>query len=299
MGLQGTFIWNSVRDQAISDNARFRVRIVEADKSGPVQRVTAATTSYPFRVRAITCTWPEQPEVRPSDVIATGGSSDNYDYQIAPNTVIRFTGKVAAGTGALYYTWDFGNGSTAAGQVAEEQFSNGFYQVRMAVSGTPCPQTRERAVTITLKVGSGTPDTLIPTLFGNGIVTETEGVASAGVTTPTLQATLEPLAQVEDLQGDIQVDNGALWLRWSPYAGAADQLLIYRSATDDGATDDSAIDKSESATRELVAELPRDATAYQGNAPLCGQDYFVVAVAGGRESLPSTSTYVTLPCDAQ
>jgi hypothetical protein len=219
-------------------------------------------------------------------VIATGGEGDDFDYEVAANTPIRFTGKVAAGTGALYYTWDFGNGATAAGQVAEQQFSNGYYQVRMAVSGEPCPQTRERAVTITLKVGTGSPNIFLPSLWGEGVVTDTAGLAAA----PVVNEDVESLAQVEALKGSIQVNNGALWLRWSPYGGGADQLRLYRSEPDDSTLE---------ATRTLVVELPADAAGYLETAPLCGQNYFVVAVADGRESLPSTSGYYTLPCASE
>lgn len=282
-GLQGTFLWNTVQDQAIGDNARFRVRVVQADSSGPVQRVTAAATSYPFRVRAITCIWPEQPEVRPSNVVIAGGEGDNFDYQVAANTAIRFTGKVAEGTGALYYTWDFGNGTTAAGQVVEQQFSNGYYQVRMAVSGEPCPQTRERAATITLKVGTGMADMLLPALFGNTAVTDTTPTAVA----QSVDAGAAPLAQVDGLKGDAQFDSRALWLRWLPYTDDADQLLLYRSGRDSDPV---------SGQRTLVAELPTEATAYQIDALRCGSQYFVVAVADDRESLPSTSSYFTWPC---
>ena len=283
IGMLGTFVWDTVHDQAIGDNARFRVRVVEADTSGPVQRVSAATTSYPFRVRAITCIWPERPEVNASIVVVTGAENDNFDYQVAANTVIRFTGKVGEGTGALYYTWDFGDGTTAAGQVAEQQFSNGYYQVRMAVSGEPCPQTRERAATVTLKVGTGMPDMLLPAMFGNASVTETTSAASVQVVKPAVA----PPSQIEGLTGDIQVGGGALWLRWLPYAGSAEHLLIYRSDSDVDPVD---------GPRQLVAELPLNATAYQADAPACGSQYFLVAVSDEHESLPSTSSYYTWPC---
>jgi hypothetical protein len=286
--LQGTFIWDTVRDQAIGDNARFRVRVVQADPSGPVQRVTAASTSYPFRVRAITCIWPELPEVRPSDVLATGGENDDFDYLIAANTDIEFTGKVAAGTGALYYTWDFGNGATAAGQVASHRFSNGYHTVRMAVSGEPCPKTRERAVTFTLKAGTGTSDTMLPAIWGNYAVTTTDpdGVSVAAVLPSSVQAS-EPLAPVSGLTGDEQINNGALWLRWTAYEGGVEALHVYRSESNAENVEEG---------RVLVAELPADATGYQESALLCGQIYYVTAVADGRESLPSTSSYYTAPC---
>ncbi len=298
VGLQGTFIWNTVRDQAIGDNARFRVRVVQSDASGPVQRVSVASSSPPFRVRAITCIWPERPEIRPLPVLAEGGATDNFDYAIQPNTAIRFTGKVAAGTGALYYTWHFGSGEIATGQVVEKQFSNGTYTIRMAVQGEPCPQTRERASTITLKVGTGVPDLLLPVIATEGVITETTPVT----TTPEISATQataqmrmaetaveEPLLQVSGLAGDSQFDTESLWLRWSPYDGNADNLRLYRIERNDDFFDE---------RRVLVAELPADATAYQETIAVCDQIYTVVAVADGRESLPSTSSYYSPSCAA-
>ncbi|MCC6456776.1 MAG: VCBS repeat-containing protein [Caldilineaceae bacterium] len=296
-GIQGTFIWDALRDQAIGDNARFRVRVVQAGGSGPVQRVAAAASSPPFRVRAITCIWPEQPEVRPLPVLAAGGQGDGFDFHVAQDTVVNFTGKVAAGTGALYYTWDFGNGVTASGQSAEQQFRNGTYTVRMAVRGEPCPQTRERAVTLRLKVGTGSPDLMLPLIRTASItpttpITPADGrVAVSALPDAPLPEVREPLPQVEGLTGDLQVGNGALWLRWSSYAGSATALRLYRSERDADPL---------AATRVLVAELPPDATGYQENTPLCDHAYVLVAVAGdgseARESLPSTSTYYTPSC---
>jgi len=296
VGIQGTYIWNTVRDQAISDNARFRVRIVQKDPGGPVQRVTASATSYPFRVRAITCVWPESPQLLPSSVLETGSAGDGFDYLVAPNTDIRFTGKVGSGTGALTYNWDFGNGATALGQVATAMFRDGTYKVRMAVTGQPCPQTRERAVTVTLKVGTGNGDLLLPALFGgNKVVTSTTAAISRPISDVVQSAALtstapSTLPQVEGVAGDMQANNGALWLRWSPYSGAAQHLHLYRVDPD-----------ADSLTtgRQLVAELPIGATAYQLDAPQCSQEYFLVAAGAegsDQESLPSTSSYYTPPC---
>lgn len=283
IGLQGNFIWDTIRDQAIGDNARFRVRVVQADSSGPVQRVSAATTSYPFRVRAITCIWPERPEIRVSPVLRTGAAGDGYDYWIAANEPVRFTGRIAAGTGPINYVWDLDNGVTAQGQIATHRFGNGTYKIRMAVTGDPCPQTRERAMTITLKVGTGVPDLLLPFLRGNTALTETETIASAQEIAPVIEVP----TQVEEVKGNIQTDSGALWLRWQPYTGEAEELLLYRIDRDGDPL---------SEERELVARLPIDATGYQENAPLCDSLYFVVAVRDDLESLPSTSSYYTPAC---
>jgi hypothetical protein len=178
-GIQGTFVWDTIRDQAIGDNARFRVEAVQADSSGPVQRVNAASSSPPFRVRAITCVWPERPEMRLSPVVRAGGPDDDFDYLIEPNETIRFTGRVAEGTGAIAYTWNFGNGLTGEGQVVDQDFSNGTFQIRMSVVGEPCPQTRERGLTIVLQVGTGTADVLLPYVNAGGAISPTTPISAS------------------------------------------------------------------------------------------------------------------------
>jgi hypothetical protein len=45
IGLEGTFLWDTVRDQAIGDNAPFPVRVIQSDSSGPVLGVSAACSS--------------------------------------------------------------------------------------------------------------------------------------------------------------------------------------------------------------------------------------------------------------
>lgn len=308
-GLAGVFLWNALRDQAIGDNARFRIQLVQSDARGPVQRVSAGTISPPFRVRAITCIWPEQPSARPSPVIAPGSDDDPYDFVIPANELVRFTGKVAAGTGALHYTWDFGDSTTAQGQVAEKSFRNGIYQVRMAVSGDPCPQTRERATVMTVKVGTGVPNLLLPRLMVAPPVTDTlpaTGTAAGLVTadmetgdmeTGQARAAVAPAVvashgtrppQVTGLTGDIQFDNGALWLRWTlPTDATVEGLRLYRHGRDeDPAT----------AVRTLVAELAPDATTYLEAAPVCDQVYTLVTVVDEMESLPSAGSYYTAAC---
>jgi hypothetical protein len=294
-GVAGVFLWNALQDQAIGDNARFRVRLVQADRSGPVQRVSAATISPPFRVRAITCIWPEQPQAQPSPVISVGSVSDAFEYVIPAGEVVRFTGKVAEGTGALFFSWDFGDGSQAQGQVVEKSFGNGTYQVRMAVAGTPCPQTRERAAVIRVKVGTGVPNLLLPLLTVIPPLTPTVGITptaiaearQAEIAGVDVRGGLRP-PQVTGLDGTIQVDNNALWLRWTlPEAGGLTGLRLYRQPRQDDPLAE---------TQTLVAELPPDATAYVEATPACDQVYRVVTVADGRESLPSVGSYFTPAC---
>ncbi len=312
-GIAGVFLWDALLDQAIGDNARFRVRLVQGDRSGPVQRVSAATISPPYRVRAITCIWPEQPRVQVSPVSSTGGVDDAFDYAIPANQPVRFLGRVDEGTGALDYTWDFGDGTRGQGQLVAKSFANGTYQVRMAVRGVPCPQTRERAVVTTVRVGTGVPNMLLPLLSVAPPVTDTIGVTdTVGVTEPADGAVVAGLdtrsgaaesgvagsgplppgvhpPQVTGLKGTIQWDNDALWLGWvlpdgQPPAG----LRLYRQAR---------FDDSVTATRTLVAELAPDTSAYFEATPVCDQIYSVVTVIGDVESLPSAGSYYTPACE--
>jgi uncharacterized repeat protein (TIGR01451 family) len=274
-GLQGTFIWDAIKDQAIGDNARFRVQVVQADASGPVQRATAATVSPPFRVRAITCVWPEEPAMRALPSLPDPGGI--WNMAVDANTTIRFTGKIASGTGAIFYAWDFGDGQIKLGQVVEQSFTNGTYTVRMAVSGTPCPETRERATTVILKVGTGQPDLLLPmiTVGTSAVTTTTTTVATAAVVTGTLPSAAP---QVTVLGGDVQANATAVWLRWEPPAGDVAAYHVYRGGRDDEAA-------------ALIAELPADATAYLDESAGCDQRYYVTTLAAGVESLPSAAVY--------
>lgn len=303
--LRGGAVWAAVRDQAIGDNARFRVRVVQSAVSGPVQRVAAGVISPPFRVRAITCIWPENPQVLPGPTVVTDDTF-GADFAVAVNEPVRFIGKVSAGTGAIYYTWDFGD-STAVqtGQVAQHTFGrNGLYTVRMAVRGEPCPQTRERVKTVTVQVGSGVSDLMLPIIQVPAALTTTEpitvGMAAAapnndvardGVPDDTLDETNEatPPAQVTGLKSTTQVDTGTVWLRWDVSATPVDGYRIYRS--DREATDFAP-----------WIDLPPDVTAYALESPGCDMAYYITSyratAAGEVESPPSDGTYYTPTCAA-
>ncbi|HXF62813.1 MAG TPA: FG-GAP-like repeat-containing protein [Caldilineaceae bacterium] len=300
LGFQGTYIWDAIRDQAISDDARFRISVIQTDASGPVQRAFASTISPPFRVRAITCIWPELPEVRPSP--AQSGASvgdESVDYVVAANETIRFTGRIAAGTGPIFYTWDFGDGSTAAGQVVDKVFSNGTYRVRMSVHGEPCPQTRERAKTITVRAGTGVPDMYLPLIRTGRTVTASVASAAPSETPDGAAGTgiaerLPPARppQVEGLAGDVQFDTGAVWLRWQPASVEVSGYRVYRG-------DREAVEEV-----ALLAELPAGAAAFHDPSPGCNQLYYVTAFValeapqpGVVESLPSTSSYYGPLCN--
>ena len=147
LGQEGVFLWDAVADQAISDDARFRVRVVDEDRFGPVQRASTTAVSPPFRVRATTCVWPENPII--------------YTYPENPptNTVAYFIGTLEAGSGALVFSWDFDDGSPIEfGQSVQHTFTEpGYYTVTMTVTGEPCPTNRERIVRRIISVGIEPP----------------------------------------------------------------------------------------------------------------------------------------------
>jgi uncharacterized repeat protein (TIGR01451 family) len=58
-GAQGVFVWNAFADGAVGEYARFRVRVVAQEATGPIQRSVGVGVSPSFRVRAQNCTWPE------------------------------------------------------------------------------------------------------------------------------------------------------------------------------------------------------------------------------------------------
>jgi uncharacterized repeat protein (TIGR01451 family) len=153
LGAPGIFVWDAQKDaqkdgaRAISDNALFRVRVVDVSPVGPVQRASGVAVSPPFRVRGLTCVWPANPNfvTVPSPVVST-------------RKTITFTGTIDEGTGPITYTWDFGDGKTSPGkvitqgQVVTHVFaSEKVYTVTLTVTGEPCPIIRP--VTVTRRIG--------------------------------------------------------------------------------------------------------------------------------------------------
>lgn len=295
--LRGSAVWDAVRDQAIGDNARFRVRVLQSTPSGPVQRVAAGVISPPFRVRAITCVWPENPQVLPGPTVEVDDTRA-ADFAVAANESVRFTGKVSAGTGSIYYTWDFGDGSAPkTGQVAQHTFArNGLYTVRMAVRGEPCPQTRERVKTVTVQVGSGVADLMLPIIQVPPAAGEAAAAggdmpaASAVAASAVDEAQAEPVApQVTGLKSAAQADSDTVWLRWDPSPVPVDGYRLYRG-------------EREATVLEPWIDLPPDVTAYPIESPGCDLAYYmtsyITSTVGEIESLPSDGTYYTPSCAA-
>jgi hypothetical protein len=121
LGQAGTFVWDAIADQAISDDARFRITVVPQNSAGPVQRAATSAISPPFRVRALTCLWPDGPSF-----------SVNPTHPL-PGQFVEFRGWVTEASGVLTYTWDFGDGTPpVTGQVVKHRFAaDGTYTVKL------------------------------------------------------------------------------------------------------------------------------------------------------------------------
>ncbi len=63
LGKSASFLWNAVADEAISDDARFRITVAFQHTTGPEDTLQSSAISPPFRVRATTCAWPESPAI--------------------------------------------------------------------------------------------------------------------------------------------------------------------------------------------------------------------------------------------
>ncbi len=146
LGQGGVFIWDTQADKAISDNALFRVRIVDQASTGPVQRAAAAAVSPPFRVRGLSCMW-------------SAGLSIDYTPKtnpIAPLATLRFIGVLAESSGdVMTYTWDFGDGTTGNGKEVTHAFDQvGFYTVRLTATSATCPTPQPLRATQIIQVGN-------------------------------------------------------------------------------------------------------------------------------------------------
>ncbi|MCC7360146.1 MAG: VCBS repeat-containing protein [Anaerolineales bacterium] len=164
LGQPAAFLWNATKDQAISDDARFRVRIVPQWQVGPAQHASTVAVSPPFRIRALTCVWPENPFILTSPAVISPGVSATY------------LGGVQAGTGVLTYTWNFGDGALVNGQNTPHTFAaNGSYPITLTVTGQACPKNRPVTVNKTIVVGTGleNPKLFLPLLVNGQIVSST------------------------------------------------------------------------------------------------------------------------------
>ncbi len=137
-GQEATFLWDAQKDQAISDNARFRITLVQQNQRPPFQRAAVSAISPPFRVRGVTCEWPEGPAIF---------VSTDPDPLIAGQSA-TFTAHREKGGGLLTYFWDFSGGTpltitTNSSTVEHIYPSAGTYRVRLIIRGEACPIPKE------------------------------------------------------------------------------------------------------------------------------------------------------------
>lgn len=167
LGQQATFLWDVVADRAISDDARFRITIIDNSRAGK-QRATTSAISPPFRVRGTTCIWPEYPSIEVSPL------------KPMPGQIVQYTGLVERASGVLIFAWDFGDGTpiqrsrVAAlapgaaggqasglggdrmyGQTAKHTYArSGVYTVTMTVQSEACPESKQAQASLQLTVGT-------------------------------------------------------------------------------------------------------------------------------------------------
>ena len=154
LGQAATFIWDPIADQAISDDARFRVGIIPSATTGSSQRGITWAVSPPFRVQGTTCIWPIHPAIIASDLHPDLGEN------------VSFQGTVEQASGVLTFLWDFGDGSTDQGQLVYHRFQrNGIYNVRLTIRSEPCPIPKELVVNQIIRAGTGAASIYLPNVL--------------------------------------------------------------------------------------------------------------------------------------
>lgn len=278
VGASGQFVWDAQADAVISDDTRFRVRVVPRYRTGRAQRGAIAAVSPPFRVRGTTCLWPAGAGI---SIGWSGGTS-----RPQPGQEVNFIGTIREGTGVLTFTWDFDDGTPPeSGQIVQHTFENdGIYDVGLTVTGKPCPMTRPASVEREVIVGTGAePQQYLPLVLNDdGSTAQTAEEQRALPRSNTLGRVLRTPSAVTGLSGE-HTDAGALRLRWKPRP--LDEWVqgyhVYR------------LDDTASFTR--IATLPADTTTHTLDAG-CSESYHVTAFNHNGESPVSTAIYRTLPC---
>ncbi len=162
-GYPAVFTWNAAADKAISDDARFRIRVIPLDRSGPVQRGANQSISPPFRVRATTCTWPSDMSIRA--YLQPTGTLLAPTQVIQPNQVVRFEAHVEIVSGKiLTQSWNFGDGSPLLNlswpttrPITHVYRSRNVYTVTTRIDGEVCPVARPGFVSRPMYVGVTSP----------------------------------------------------------------------------------------------------------------------------------------------
>ncbi len=274
-------------NQPVSDNTRFRITVAHLNKTGPSQRATTNAVSPPFRVRNLSCVWPDNAVIAYQTPISAGAST-------------AFTGTVSEGQGQVTFAWDFGTATTIQGQVVNHSFSTGgTHPITLTVTGPACPVARKVVAVANVTVSQGVTPTgiYLPIILKSG-----DGGGATGTTvepetsvqpprpTPEFEGPMFALndapgspVQVTGLNANIQ--SGGTRLQWNPNPSPEAILgyRVYRSPVG-------------WASFRLLADVPGDTTTYDDATATCGQSYFVTAYNAAGESLPSTVSYFSPPC---
>lgn len=271
-GTLGALVWDAAKDNAVSDNARLRIRIVPETTVGPVDRGASLAISPPFQVRALTCVWP------------SGASFTVFPTPtIGVSTPVRFEGFVTEATGNTVFSWDFGDGATAYGQFAYHAFSpDGRYTVRLTVINDPCPVSRPAHASARITVG--TPPTY--TLYLPRIQRDAAALLRPA-DPPAASAPIPTLAfQVDRLTG--KITEGGTQLSWD--AAIAPALLkayrVYRRPH--GSRDAFA----------LLADVSPQTLQIRDAQATCGFEYLVTMLTDSGESPPSRATFISPRCES-
>lgn len=282
-GVDRTFVWDAGADGAISEDARFRVSVINNNEGPQVQAATGVGVSPPFQVRATTCTWPagvtmlvNKKQVLPNTTFALPSDSSLVE--------LEFSLLLAQGSGMINFQWNFDDGSAPGfGQRVRHSFPNGSYNVQVVATGPACPVARPATRFTLVRVGTGVRDRLLylPIVTANTTSTVTSTVTSAAAPAPlpSAGALPAPLANFS-----ASADDDGITLQWD---GALDaqSIAVYRMALDD------------QAQAMLVASLPGTATTARV-AEVCGVVLWVAAVNEAGET-PTTGSYYAAPCRGQ
>ncbi|MEZ4832366.1 MAG: FG-GAP-like repeat-containing protein [Caldilineaceae bacterium] len=270
LGVEQTFQWNAQSDRALSEDARFRVRLVQPDDTGPVASASAAAVSPPFRVRATTCLWP-------TNVRITSTPANP-----AANEKVRLTAIIQA-SGVISASWDLGDGKVMSGQRVDHAYVyGGVYNVTLRVQGESCPVTRLQVVTGTVRIGAGISPIFLPLIGAQPTATRTTVTGTDAAAQIPRAEPVNALA-ITGFTGGYD-ENGALTLRWDDPAAPEGVLRyrIYRSRAD--------------GSFALLNETPADQPNYHERTPACGLAYFVAAMGRNGEGPPSAAAFYTQPC---
>jgi len=288
LGQELNFLWDAQQDEAISDQALFRItiqshigRVSSKDSSvyryGFNQRSTISAISPPFRVRGLTCVWPENPSYTWR---VTGDSSIT---QPALGDVVEFIGRVNSASQGLTFNWTFDNNVVVTGQVIRHTFTrNNNEPIQLTVTSESCPIAKSVYVNGNIQIGTGYADTHLPHIT-NGATTSARQhtmVQKHLVASPTLP-------QVTNLTGTIT--NQSTQLTWSSVISQTDieGYRVYR------------LGQTDTAPFELIATIPSTTLHYTDTTANCGEMYYITTFNGSHESNASYQSYFSPPCSAK